>query len=379
MSLFKRGGTYTSFVWVDGVRYSRALHTGNKRIAEQLDRQHKDELVQKQFQLPQFNPGMTFAELYTRFLAEADVKPYHLDRAKFLLRFFGDMAVGRINRNDVIRYRRGRHAEFVCRQTTPGRKLSETTVNRDIEALRRILFWAVDEGIIQHNPLARAPMVRERRQRRPVMPVGEEVKLLAACSDHLRQIATTALDTGMRRGELLGQLWEHVDFDRKLISVTKSKTAGGEHRLIPLTSRLYQMLSANRKPSGYLFTYEGEPLHRIKTGWAGALRRAGIPHYRFHDLRHSFNSRMVEAGVIADVRKELMGHSHGGDVHSLYTHVELPLLQDAIARLEAWHSAKLSSLPTNGEDRSLPQSTVQSNPTTEEKSDAGSQPQTPAA
>jgi integrase len=378
MTLFKRGGTYTSLVWQDGVRYSRALHTGNKRMAEQLDRQHKDELFEKQFQLPQFNPGMTFDELYTRFLAEGDVKPYHIDRAKFLLGFFGDMAIGRINRNDVIRYRKERHREFASRQSAPGRKLSETTVNRDIEALRRILFWAVDEGIIQHNPLARAPMVRERRQRRPVMPVGEEVKLLANCSDHLRKIAIAALDTGMRRGELLGQLFEHVDFDRRLLSVTHSKTAGGEHRLVPLTSRVYEMLAANRKPSGYLFTYEGEPLRRLKTGWAGALRRAGIPHYRFHDLRHTFNSRLVEAGVIADVRKELMGHSHGGDVHSLYTHVELPLLQDAIARLEAWHSAKLSSLPTNGECSSLAQSENDATATKEELYDQ-SHPSTPAA
>ena len=47
--------------------------------------------------------------------------------------------------------------------------------------------------------------------------------------------------------------------------------------------------------------------------------------------------QLSSADVIADVRKELMGHSKGGDVHSLYTHVELPTLRDAIARLEAWH------------------------------------------
>ena len=77
-------------------------------------------------------------------------------------------------------------------------------------------------------------------------------------------------------------------------------------------------------------------------GWgAPAL---GLPHYRFHDLRHTFNSRLAEIGVIADVRKELMGHSGGGDVHSIYTHVELPTLRDAIRRLEAWHTAKLTTL-----------------------------------
>ena len=49
---------------------------------------------------------------------------------------------------------------------------------------------------------------------------------------------------------------------------------------------------------------------------------------------------LPEIGVIADVRKELMGHSGGGDVHSIYTHVEMPTLRDAIERLETWHAAK---------------------------------------
>jgi integrase len=356
MSLYKRGGTYTSFVWRDGVRHIRALHTGNKRIAEQLDRQHQDEVFEQQYHQPQFEPSMTFAKVYALFLAEGDVKPYHLDRAKFLLGFFGDLGVGRITRNDVIRYRKMRHEEFRARQSDPDRKLSDTTVNRDIEAIRRILFWAVDEGIIEHNPLARAPMVRERRKKRPVMSFAEEQQFLAEAAPHMVRIVVAALDTGMRRGEIFAQLWEDIDFDRNVLSVTHSKTPEGEHREIPLTRRLRTVLETSRQPSGLIFTFKGAPLRRIKTAWAATIRRAGIAYYRFHDLRHAFNSRLVEAGVIADVRKELMGHSHGGDVHSIYTHVELPTLRDAIARLDAWHSAKVSSLTTSAEGSSLPAS-----------------------
>ncbi len=347
MSLYKRGNIYWSAIWVDGVRQMRSLETSNRRRAEALERDIRDEIHDKKFQHSEFKPEMIFGELYTRFLAEGEVKAYHLDRSKLFLPFFSEMEIGQITRNDIARYRNYRHAEYLLKQKGETRKpLSETTINRDIEVIRHLLFWAADEGFLPANPIARIRMVRERRQRRPVMPVAEEVKLLTCCSDHLRPIVTAALDTGMRRGELLGQVWEHVDFDRKLISVTHSKTAEGEHRLVPMTDRVYTLLSASCQPSGPVFTYEGGPLKNLKTGWAGALRRAGIPRYRFHDLRHTFNSRLVEAGVIADVRKELMGHSHGGDVHSLYTHVELPTLRDAIARLEAWHSAKLSALIT---------------------------------
>lgn len=356
MSLYKRGKTYWSSIWIDGVRQMRSLETGNRRRAELAEQAFKDELHAKRFQLPNHKPNMTFGELYARFLAEGEVKPHHLERCRVILPFFSEMELGQITKNDMARYRKFRHETHLQKQKEDQRRktdpkpLTDSTVNRDIQVIRHLLYWATDEGFIPANPIARIRMARERRQRRPVMPVAEEVKLLPVCSGHLQSIVIAALDTGMRRGELLHQLWEHVDFDRKLLFVTRSKTPEGEMREIPLTERLYNLLLAARKPSGLIFTYEGRPMLRLKTGWAGALRRAELPHYRFHDLRHTFNSRLMEAGVIADVRKELMGHSRGGDVHSIYTHVELPVLRDAIQRLEAWHSAKLSSLPTEKEN-----------------------------
>jgi len=361
MSLYKRGPVYWSSVWIDGVRHMRSLETSNRRQAEQVETRWKDELHAQRFQLPQFRPEMPLAELWARFLAEGDVKPWHHQHAQKFLTMFADTPIGRITKNDIARFRRHRHEEHArTHRKVDAKPLSETTINRDIEVIRHLLYWAVDEGFLQANPIARVRMVRERRARRPVMSVAEEAKLLLACAPHLRRIVLAAVDTGMRRGEITGQVWEDIDFDRRLISVTHSKTAEGEHRLIPMTGRLYDLLLGLRKPSGNVFTWEvarirsvaGEwtreveesPIHRIKTGWAGALRRAGISHYRFHDLRHTFNSRLAEIGVIADVRKELMGHSGGGDVHSMYTHVELPTLRNAIARLEAWHQEKLRTL-----------------------------------
>jgi integrase len=363
VSLYKRGNVYWSALWIDGVRHMRSLETTNRRQAETLEQRWRDELHAKRFHIQDLKPEMPFSELYARFLAEGEVKPHHLGRAKQFLPFFSETPIARITKNDIARYRKHRHAEHLERQDKEApKRLSETTINRDIEVIRHLLFWAADEGFIPANPIARIRMVRERGKRRPVISVADEMKLLATCSTHLRPIVMAALDTGMRRGELLGQLWEDVDFDRNLLSVTHSKTAEGEHRLIPLTGRLSELLAQMRQPSGVIFTYEGQPLRRIKTGWAGALRRAGISRYRFHDLRHSFNSRLAGIGVIADIRKELMGHSRGGDVHSIYTHVELPTLQDAISRLDAWHAEKVRALQSAGEATSSPHD---NNPTTQ--------------
>ena len=312
---------------VDGVRHAKSTGATNRRIAEKVDQQFREELALARLGMQVPVPEMAFSELAARFIAEASPKPYHLDRLKILLPYFGEVPIGRIHKGLAREFRADRHAH---------KQVSDTTVNRDLEVVRHLLFWAVDEGLLAANPLARMPLVRERRIPRRVMSVAEEEQLLHAAAPHFRPIIIAATHTGMRRGELLGQRWEHVDLGRGLLSVTRSKTAGGEGREIPLTRRLHALLAASAQRTGLLFTFRDRPIRIVKTAWKAAIRRAGIPYYRFHDLRHAFNTRLMEAGVMQEVRKALMGHSSGEDVHSIYTHVELPMKRDAIRKLEEW-------------------------------------------
>ena len=335
MTLYKRGNVYWAYVWVDGVRHAKSTGTGYRKQAEAIEKQFKEELNLKQHQLPQLDPQMTFGALAARFLAEGGPKPYHIDRLKLLLPYFADVPIGRITKNLARQYRQDRHRL---------RQLTETTINRDLEVLRHILFWAVDEGLLTINPLSRMRLERERRKRRSVLSLGEEALLLAAASAHLRKIIVCALDTGMRRGEVLSQRWEDVDFARELLFVTHSKTAEGEAREIPLTHRLFDLLWEHRENEGLIFTFRDKSIHSVKTAWKSALRLAGIRRYRFHDLRHSFNTRLMEAGVMQEIRKALMGHSSGEDVHSMYTHVELPAKREAIRKLEHWVAEQEKSM-----------------------------------
>jgi hypothetical protein len=168
MSLYKRGNVYWTAIWIDGVRTMRSLETSNRRQAETLEQRLRDELHTKRFQLPNFKPEMPFGELYARFLAEGDVKPHHQERAKQFLPYFSETPIGTITKNDIARYRKHRHEEHRRKSKKEDTKpLSETTVNRDIEVIRHLLFWAVDEGFIPANPIGRIRMVRERGQRRP--------------------------------------------------------------------------------------------------------------------------------------------------------------------------------------------------------------------
>ncbi|MGB9236809.1 MAG: tyrosine-type recombinase/integrase [Terriglobales bacterium] len=349
MTLFRRGNVYWAYVYIDGVRHAKSTGTSNRRQAAEIDQRFKDELNLKRQGMSQLAPETTFGALAARFLAEGQPKPYHLDRLKVLLPYFADTPIGRITKNLALSYRKYRHTE---------KRITDTTVNRDLEALRSILFWAVDEGLLSANPLSRVRMTRERKKPRFVLSIAEEELLLRSAAPHMHSIIVAALDTGMRRGEILTQRWEHIDFNRQLLSVTHSKTPEGEAREIPLTGRLMEFLQSQQKPEGLVFTFKSQPIRKIKTAWKTAIRRAGIRYYRFHDLRHAFNCRMMEAGVLQEVRKALMGHSSGEDVHSTYVHVELPMKRDAIRKLEAWISAQRKQLPQPGDDHDRPPTTA---------------------
>jgi len=312
---------------MDGVRRQFSTGTNNRRQAERVQDKLKEEVNARRHHLVQQDPHLTFGELAARFIGGGSATPYHLERLKELLPYFADIPILRIHKGLVSEYRQRR--QFA-------KAVSDATINRDLSVLRHILYWGVDESLLISNPLVRLRLVRERKINRMVVSVDEEEKLLAHAPEHLQRIIIAALDTGMRRGEILHQRWEHIDLSRKLLSVTRSKTPEGEAREIPLTNRLFEILSYKPQVEGIVFTYRDRAIEYIGNAWERTVKRSGLRHIRFHDLRHSFNTRLLEAGVMQEVRMVLMGHSTGGKVHSTYTHVELPIKREAIVKLEQW-------------------------------------------
>ena len=330
MSLFKRGNVWWSYFFVDGVRHQQSTETANKKQAETIESKLKEEVTARRFGLVQADPRMKFGALAARFIASGIARKHHLYHLKFLLPFFAEVPVLRLTKPMTEEFRRKRKAEPIIRP------IKDATVNRDLSVLRHILYWAVDEQLLEVNPLARLKMARERRTRRPVLSPAEEQLLLKAAPPHLYAMTMAALDTGMRRGEITNQLWEDIDFPRRVLFVTRSKTPEGESREIPLTTRLFRWLSENQHDQGTVFGYNGEQVQFVKRSWKTALKNAGIRHVRFHDLRHTFNTRLMEAGVLQEIRMALMGHSAGSKVHATYTHIELPAKREAIRKLEVW-------------------------------------------
>lgn len=324
----KRGNVWWVYLYRDGQRFQQSTGTGKRKQAEKIEDKLKEELNDRRFQLVDADPSMTFGELAARFIASGSVRPHHLYHLKFLLPFFSDFLALRITKSLAEDFRKERHARNPA--------IKDATINRDLSVLRHILYWAVDEQLFPANPLARLKMVRERRIRRQILSLAEEESLLGVATGHLRTMLLIALDTGMRRGEITSQRWEDIDFAQKILSVTHSKTPEGESREIPLTARLYEILKEDRKPDGLVIQFHDQPVHIVKRTWTTALKKSGIRHVRFHDLRHTFNTRLMEAGVLQEVRMALMGHSPGAKIHAVYTHIELPTKRKAIRKLEQW-------------------------------------------
>ena len=371
MSLYKRNSVWWFSIFINGERVCESAGTSNRRAAERIEKARREELNNQRHRVPHIDLDVTVGAVAARFIAEGLATPYYLDRFNHTLPYFGEIPIRDLNQSVLRKYRQERYA------ANPS--LKPATINRDLATLRRLCNWAAEEAIIPVNPLGRLRMERERRTKRPVMSIREEKVLMAHAPLHLQRLILCALDTGMRRGELLSQRWEDVDLDNRILHVSHSKTPEGECRIVPLTNRVYDMLLTFRKSSGIVFTYDNNPIKLVKTSWAASLRRSGLRHFRFHDLRHTANKRMMLAGVMQEVRREIVGHRsrHSRDINDRYIQIDLPEILDAIRKLEIWLTAQNALLEQ--ENASTPEARQQPQPESEEKNDGTAPPKTSAA
>tara|TARA_R110002167_G_scaffold73684_1_gene206384 strand:- start:4090 stop:5325 length:1236 start_codon:yes stop_codon:yes gene_type:complete len=132
-------------------------------------------------------------------------------------------------------------------------------------------------------------------------------------ADHLEPLVLIAMNTGMRKGELLSLRWENVDLTNNVVTVKAENAKSGKTRHIPLNNEAKNALSgwqADTKEQGYVFEGEpNKPITDVKKAWTNLLDEAKISEFNFHDLRHHFASRLVMASVDLNTVRELLGHS----------------------------------------------------------------------
>jgi len=225
------------------------------------------------------------------------------------------------------------------------------TINRDVTALKALLTMAVEWEVITANPLSRVkPLKTDKRGTVRYLSADEELRLRNALdkresklrkdrisgnewrlvrgydllpdisktnfADHIKPMTLLSLNTGMRRGEVFSLTWEAVSLNKAMLTV-HGKTAKSETtRHIPLNNEALRILKDWKEDSsnvnGLVFpNREGRRFDNIKRAWETVLDLAEVKNFRWHDLRHSFASNLVMAGVDLNTVRELLGH---GDI-----------------------------------------------------------------
>ncbi|MEU3201925.1 tyrosine-type recombinase/integrase [Streptomyces sp. NPDC006996] len=246
------------------------------------------------------------------------------------------------------------------------KRLSPLTVTYVHSVLKAALEHAVRDDDLPRNVARNVKTTAPRPRRfRPLTAAEARQFLQAARADRLHALYELALRTGLRKGELLGLRWEDLDLDGGTASVRRSlqrtpsggltalptKTLASERRIALPTECVHSLKSHRQrqeaehkvagvrwKDSGLIFvTPTGGPIDpaNMTRRFGPFLDRAGLRRIRFHDLRHSTATLLLEQGVDLVVIKELLGHAHIGVTAGVYAHVRIRLQRQAIDTLKS--------------------------------------------
>ena len=197
--------------------------------------------------------------------------------------------------------------------------------------LKKVYRMAVDNNYLLKNPWQNIKKFPVKNYSVRYLKPDEEERLFKVLPEYLKGIVIVALNTGLRKSNILELRWEQINFYFNFIEFLENKC--NKHILIPLNEKLIQFFS--NKPDverkGYIFINPetGLPYKDIKKAWSTALEKANIENFRFHDLRHTFATRLIEKNIDIVVAKELMGHA---DISTtmIYVHSDADRKKNAI-------------------------------------------------
>lgn len=217
--------------------------------------------------------------------------------------------------------------------------------------MRRLLNIAEREGWILRNPMRSGdPLISmaDERKRERIVTREEELRLLAACENryrkHLRPILICALDTGMRRGEILGLKWSDVDFEERVLTIRAFNTKTMKERQVSLTTRLMIELERiwEESPTNRDFLVFGFT-DNVKKSWTSVRTKAGLPDVRFHDLRHTAATRLVAAHLPLPEVGRVLGHTQANTTYR-YVNANIETTRRAAALLDAFNQGGVEQL-----------------------------------
>ncbi len=328
-----RPGFWGSWIDASGRRRRRKLNAKTLQAARLLlgaEKQRAEKLKTLGYAEPA--PDL-FGAVLDRFLKHQMplITPESYERCRGIIEnqlrpCFARLPIGLIRRSDV--------STFVSKRAN---EVSAGTVVKELNLIKRVFSVAIKEWeLCEHNPASAvtAPTVPAGRVR--YLGPGELRELIAECPDWLRPIVVLAAFTGMRRSEILGLRWMHVDLQGGRLMLAQTKN--GEGRIVHLNGYARQAVlsqwSENVRATDRVFRLADDcTADNISKGLVSAADRAGIADFHFHDLRHQAATMLRLQGADIHTVAQVLGHK---DLRMAmrYQHLSPEYLGTAMNRLD---------------------------------------------
>jgi integrase len=317
--LYKRGETYWAYFSIPDekgsrIRFRETTGTTNPKRAEQycLDRLasiQQEKTRKTATELAGVTLDAAFGD-YFRKHAQYFARP--AETLRKLGKILSNLSVEylhEIDNNEISDYIQRRKAE-----------VSNGTINRELVILSSIItkcrLWKYKTSDVRPIQFK----LKEKAENIKYLKDWETAqKIIDRAKPHLKPIIYTALYTGLRRGNILGLMWENLDFQNDLINVkVKDRTKdGGKNLTIPMIAKLKEILLAQPRVNKYVFNYNGAPMADIKHSWhsifydsKGNLKDPTLPYTNFHTLRHTAATWILKSTNNLKITQEILGHSN---------------------------------------------------------------------
>jgi len=293
---------------------------------------------------------MTFSELAAWYLNLASVKKLaSYPRIKCCLtnfnEVFGNRVVGSIKPLDLENYQESREQQ--------GAALA--TIDLEVVIAGSMARKAWDNDMIDGHAVRAFKKVKNKLKiganaRTRTLTIPEYMALVEVASEHIKALVITGYNTGMRKGELLNLEWSHIDRKSSMIRLPAELTKEKKPKNIPINHHVKTMLDAlpRHLHHDHVFTFRGEPIKRFRIGLKNACEKAEILYgqnveggFRFHDLRTTFKTNMLRAGVDKVYRDAIVGHSLRG-MDAFYLKLSDSDLHSAMEKFTKWVDNELS-------------------------------------
>lgn len=337
MGLYKRKkSAYWWMSFTNGGKLERvSTNVTDKKTAQRIYDKVRGQLAEGMWfeKLP--GESKTLSDLLAKYIKEyAKANKCHSSyirdgyTSKRLLGYFGDIVLTKITPKSVSQYKQKRREDG----------MAAATINRELSLLGHAINISIKEWEwLRDNPVSRVSKEKVNNKVGRWLSFEEEEALLKESPQWLREIISFAILTGLRRGEILSLRWDRVDLFKKVIYIFEQKNKG--HDTLPLESALDILKERAKvrsiKTNLVFYSAVGTKIsgNNVRRAFMMACERAGIKGVTFHTLRHTFATRLVEAGVDIFIVQKL-GRWKDMKMVMRYAHHQPKKLREGIAKME---------------------------------------------